>query len=45
MIEALGRKPARPQSLQGIEALPQRCEVMDVDTEALKRYIAIAIDG
>jgi threonine synthase len=45
MIEALGRKPARPQSLQGIEALPQRCEVMDADTEALKRFIARAIDG
>ena len=25
---------------EGIEALPQRCEVMDANVEAVKRYIA-----
>ncbi len=39
MVEALGRKPARPAALDGIESLPQRCEVMDADAEAVKRYI------
>jgi threonine synthase len=40
MVEALGRKPARPLQYVGIEALPQRFEVMDVDTGAVKRFIA-----
>jgi threonine synthase len=31
IVEALGRKPARPAGLENIEALPQRVEVMDVD--------------
>jgi len=38
--EALGREPERPAGLTGIETLPQRCEVMDVDVEKLKAYIA-----
>jgi threonine synthase len=38
--EALGREPERPAALQGIEKLPQRCEVMDADLAKLKSYIS-----
>jgi len=38
--EALGREPERPAAMQGIEKLPQRCEVMDADVEKLKAFIA-----
>jgi threonine synthase len=38
--EALGRDPERPADLHGLEDLPQRMEVVDVDVEAVKRYIA-----
>jgi threonine synthase len=37
--EALGRAPDRPADLAGLEQLPQRLEVVDVDVEAIKRYI------
>ena len=37
--EALGREPERPLALRGLENLPQRNEVVDVDVEAIKRYI------
>ena len=40
IVEALGRAPERPDALVGIEALPQRCEVMDVDVAKLKAFIA-----
>ena len=40
MVEALGRKPSRPERYSGIEALPQRFEVMDVDAHAVKRFIS-----
>ncbi len=40
IAEALGRQPERPAGLEGIEALPQRCEVMDADVAKLKAYIA-----
>ena len=40
MIEALGRKPARPAGFEGLENLPQRFQVMDIDTDAVKRCIA-----
>lgn len=40
IVEALGRQPERPAALEGIEHLPQRCEVMDVDVETLKTFIA-----
>ena len=43
MEEALGRKPVRPSQYVGIEALPQRFEVMEVDAGAVKRYIAQAV--
>ena len=38
--EALGREPERPAALEGIENLPQRCEVMDADVVKLKAFIA-----
>ena len=38
--EALGRDPERPADLEGIEALPQRVEVMAPDVDAIKRFIA-----
>jgi len=38
--EALGCEPERPEALQGIEDLPQRCEVMDTDVEKLKAFIS-----
>jgi len=37
--EALGREPERPAELEGIEALPQRVEVMAPDATAIKRFI------
>ena len=37
--EALGHEPARPAGFEAIEALPLRFDVMDVDVEAIKRYI------
>jgi len=40
MQEALGRQPERPETLVGIEDLPQRCEVMDADVAKLKAYIS-----
>ena len=45
MVEALGRKPARPAALDGIENLPQRYELMDADAQAIKRFIADKIDA
>jgi threonine synthase len=38
--EALGREPSRPRELEGIEALPQRVEVMEADAGAVKAFIA-----
>lgn len=39
MVEALGVVPERPSALIGIEALPQRFDVMDFDVAAIKQYI------
>ncbi len=39
IVEALGTQPARPDSLNGLEDLPQRFEVMDFDVTAIKQYI------
>lgn len=39
IVEALGRQPERPESLQGLESLPQRFEVMDADAAAIKQFI------
>jgi threonine synthase len=41
--EALGREPERPVALEGIEQLPQRCEVMDADVVKLKAFITANI--
>ncbi|MGA9667195.1 MAG: threonine synthase [Gallionella sp.] len=41
--ESLGREPERPVNLQGIEKLPQRCEVMDADEAKLKAYISARV--
>jgi threonine synthase len=41
--EALGREPERPAKLQGIEKLPQRCELMDADVAKLKAFIAARV--
>ncbi len=40
ITEALGEPAPRPQGYEGIEKLPQRCDVMKPDAEALKAYIA-----
>jgi len=40
IVEALGRQPERPAAMEGIEKLPQRCEVMDADVVKLKAFIA-----
>jgi threonine synthase len=37
--EALGCDPDRPAGLRDIESLPQRVETVDVDVEAVKRYV------
>ena len=38
--EALGRQPERPAAMEGIEKLPQRCEVMNADLVKLKTFIS-----
>ena len=43
--EAIGRAPERPAGYENIENLPQRCEIMDAEAEAVKRYIAAAAGG
>ena len=40
LVEALGREPARPAALEGIEQLPKRVQVMPVDVQKIKDYIA-----
>ena len=35
-----GIEPLRPAALQGIEALSRRVQVLPVDVERVKRYIA-----
>jgi threonine synthase len=37
--EALGREPARPQGLEGLEKLPQRYEVIEPHADAVRRAI------
>ncbi|HEY6820990.1 MAG TPA: threonine synthase [Burkholderiales bacterium] len=37
--EAIGREPQRPAEFVGLEALPQRFEVIPADADRLKRYI------
>jgi threonine synthase len=38
--EALAREPERPAGFQNLEKLPQRVEVLNADTRAVKAYIA-----
>ncbi|MDR1935425.1 MAG: threonine synthase [Candidatus Accumulibacter sp.] len=45
IVEALGRRPERPAATEGIENLPRRVEVMDVDADAVKRFIARQVEG
>ncbi|MBC7780167.1 MAG: threonine synthase [Proteobacteria bacterium] len=45
IVEALGRVPERPLGFANIESLPKRFEVMDADTEAVKRFIAERCNG
>jgi threonine synthase len=40
ILEALGTEPPRPAGFEGLEALPQRFDVVDADADAVKRYIA-----
>jgi threonine synthase len=39
LVEALGDVPPRPASLDGIEELPQKFTVMDVNVDAIKAFI------
>ena len=39
VIEALGHKPDRPSSHDGIEKMPKKYEVMQPSVEAIKTYI------
>jgi threonine synthase len=43
MIEALDRAPARPAAYEGIEALPQRFDVLDPNADLIKSYIERAV--
>jgi threonine synthase len=40
IVEALGQAPERPASLNNIEDLPQRFDVIDVSVDAIKEFIA-----
>jgi threonine synthase len=39
IVEALGRQPDRPALTRGIEALPQRVEVVGIDVDAVKKIV------
>jgi threonine synthase len=39
IVEALGEAPERPESLKGLEDLPQRSVVMEASVSAIKTYI------
>lgn len=43
IVEALGEVPPRPESLKGIEELPQKFTVMDVGAENIKNFIAKSV--
>jgi len=43
--EALGKDPDVPDAFRGIERLPQRVEVMEVDANAVKDFIAARCGG
>lgn len=39
VVRATGQEPPLPSSLQGINGLPTRCEVMDADLEQIRGFI------
>jgi threonine synthase len=39
VVKAVGFEPPRPPSLEGIESLPSRCDMLDADREAIKAFI------
>ncbi len=41
IIEAIGRQPGRPAAYDGLEARPQRFEVMPADVGRIKAFIAL----
>ena len=45
IIEALGRKPGRPDGYERLESLPQRFEIIDADAAQVKAYIARHVGG
>ena len=45
IVEALGREPERPAEFAGLEALPQRCEVLSADADLLKQRIAATLQA
>jgi threonine synthase len=45
IVEALGEVPPRPESLKGIEALPQKFTVMEVGAEKIKDFIAKSVSS
>jgi threonine synthase len=36
---AIGRAPALPPGLAGLENMPSRCEVVDADMDTIKEFI------
>ncbi|MFT6067587.1 MAG: threonine synthase [Methylophilaceae bacterium] len=44
LVEALGDVPPRPESLNGIEDLPQKFTVMEAGAQNIKDFIAKAVD-
>jgi threonine synthase len=44
LVEALGDVPPRPESLRGIEDLPQKFTVMEADAKSIKTFIQQTID-
>jgi len=43
--EALLREPERPAAFVGLEALPQRFDVLPADAERVKAYVAKRVAG
>ncbi len=39
VLEATGTPPIMPASLKGIEQRPRRCDIIDADTETIRRFV------
>ncbi|AJE03311.1 threonine synthase [Geobacter pickeringii] len=39
VVRAVGFEPPRPASLEGIEQLPSRCQLLDADRDSIKAFI------